>query len=229
MVVRFLQQEGQHGAGHHRYWNVMEAQGYHIRGFVHAVDAFLYGFLEPITPLPARLSMVAAVEHVNAFLGHEFLSQDILNDADPDLRVLFEWHFAEEIEHKHVAFDVLQRLWSSYVLRLLGAALVLPMFYLLMTIGMLYLLHQDRQLTARITWREFSQHLFSRDHMARHTLSHIGAYLRPDFHPWQLDDSALARRVIDRDGASPEPRLRAIVGAATEQPVPHANANTVGT
>jgi uncharacterized protein len=213
MVARFLQQEGQHGAGHHRYWRVMEAQGYRIRGFVRTVDAFLYRFLEPITPLPMRLSMVACVEHVNAYLGHEFLAQDILKDADPDLRTLFEWHFAEEIEHKHVAFDVLQQLWGSYALRLLGAALVLPLFYLLMTFGMFYLLRQDGLLTSRTAWREFRQHLFSRDHMARRTCVHIGAYLRPRFHPWQLDDSDLARRVVERDWISPTPRLIAVPAA----------------
>jgi len=71
------------------------------------------------------MAMVSCVEHVNAYLGHEFLAQRMLEDADPDLRVLFEWHFAEEIEHKHVAYDVMQHLWPSYVLRLLGALMCL--------------------------------------------------------------------------------------------------------
>lgn len=217
-VTRFLQQEGQHGAAHHRCWAVLEAQGYRFRGLVRAVDAFLYRFLEPVTPLPVRLSMVSCVEHVNAYLGHEFLAQRILEDADPDLRMLFEWHFAEEIEHKHVAFDVLQQLWPSYPLRLLGAALVLPLFYLLTSAGMVYLLHQDRLLTSRATWRRFAEHLFSRHHMVRRSLRHVGSYLRPGFHPWQLEDGELARRVIERDGASPLPRLRRIPVPAGGEP-----------
>ena len=220
MVTRFLHQEGQHGAGHHRYWAVMEAQGYRFRGFLRGIEGFLYGFLEPITPLPMRLSMVSCVEHVNAYLGHEFLAQRILEDADPDLRVLFEWHFAEEIEHKHVAIDVLQQLWPSYALRLLGAALVLPLFYLLTTVGMLYLLYQDGLLTSRATWRGFRQHLFSRHHMVRRTLRHIAAYLHPRFHPWQLDDSDLARRMVEGDRTSSTPRLHDIpVPASTERGV----------
>ncbi|GAB3359489.1 metal-dependent hydrolase [Lysobacter tyrosinilyticus] len=222
MVMRFLQQEGQHGAGHHRFWAVLEAQGYRFRGFVRGTDAVLYRFLEPITPLPMRLAMVSCVEHVNAYLGHEFLAQRMLEGADPDLRVLFEWHFAEEIEHKHVAYDVMQQLWPSYVLRLLGAALVLPLFYLLMTAGMLYLLHQDRLLTSRSVWRGFGRHLFSGHHMVRRSLAHIGSYLRPGFHPWQLDDSALARGVVEVDRASATPRLRDIPVPAKTESAAHA-------
>lgn len=229
MVTRFLQQEGQHGAGHHRYWAVMEAQGYRFRGLVRATDAFLYRFLEPITPLPMRLSMVSCVEHVNAYLGHEFLAQNILEDADPDLRVLFEWHFAEEIEHKHVAFEVLQQLWPNYLLRLLGAALVLPLFYVLTTAGMVYLLHQDRLLTSRATWRRFREHLFSRHHMARRSLGHIVSYLRPGFHPWQLDDGELARRVVEGDSTSPMPRLREIQTSAAAQPAARDDARAAET
>jgi predicted metal-dependent hydrolase len=75
---------------------------------------------------------------------------------------------------------------------------------------MMYLLHQDRLLTSRSTWRKFREHLFSRHHMARRSLGHIANYLRPNFHPWQLDDSDLAKRVVERDEESPQPRLREI-------------------
>lgn len=197
-VEQFMQQEGQHGAGHHRYWRVLESQGYRITGFHTRIDYFLYRVFEPITPLKVRLAMVACVEYVNAYLGHEFLAQAILKEADPDLRALFEWHFAEEIEHKHVAYDTLQAVAPSYPLRILGALLVLPMFYALMTAGTVYLLSQDRLLHKRDTWASLRRHLFSRHHMLRRTCGHMLAYLRPRFHPWQLDDRHLAQAVIDR-------------------------------
>ncbi|HEY0660591.1 MAG TPA: metal-dependent hydrolase [Lysobacter sp.] len=208
MVAQFLLQEGQHGAGHHRYWQTLEAQGYRIGSFQRPVDAFLYRFLEPITPLRLRIAMVACVEHVNAYLGHEFLEQDLLRDADPDLRALFEWHFAEEIEHKHVVFDVLQMQPGGYLLRVLAAGLVLPLFYLLMTAGAFHLLRQDGLLLRRATWRSLREHLFSGHHMARRTCRYIFDYLRPGFHPWQLDDRQLAQRVIDRYSAPEAPLLR---------------------
>jgi predicted metal-dependent hydrolase len=177
------------------------------------VDGLLYKVLEPITPLWLRISMVSCVEHVNAYMAHEFLGQDLLREATPELRALFEWHFAEEIEHKHVVFEVLQTLPMRYPLRLLGALLVLPLFYALQAAGAAYFLRQDRALLARGTWSRLRAHLFGRDHMLRRTLGHVLAYLRPGFHPWQLDDAALARRVIERYTAPDVPVLKPLPGS----------------
>lgn len=215
MVTQFLLQEGQHGAGHYRCWRMLEAQGYRFLGFQKPVDFFLYRLLEPVTPLRLRLAMVACVEHVNAYLGHEFLAQDLLADATPELRALFEWHFAEEIEHKHVVFDVLGTLRASWPLRVLAALLALPLFYLLMSAGTVHLLRQDRLLWHRNTWRCLRRHLFARDHMLRRTLGHVVDYLRPGFHPWQHDDSELARAAIARH-SSPQ--------AAVLRPLPRTEA-----
>lgn len=213
MVEQFMRQEGQHGVGHRRFWRVLESQGYRIAGFQSRVDGFLYKVLEPLTPFKLRLSMVACIEHVNAYLGHEFLAQRILEDAQPELRALFEWHFAEEIEHKHVAYDVLALIAPSYALRLLGAVLVLPLFYALLAFGTLALMVQDRSLFQRSAWTSLRQLLFSRHHMARRTCSHLFAYLRPRFHPWQLDDRRLAQTAIDRHSSPQPPMLRPLAAA----------------
>ena len=210
MARLFMRQEGQHGAGHHRYWAVLKAQGYRIAGFQSTVDGLLYKVMEPLTPLKLRLSMVACVEHVNAYIGHEFLRQRILADAVPELRALFEWHFAEEIEHKHVAYEVLGKIAPAYPLRLLGAVVVLPMFYGLTTLGMIWFLAQDGALLTVGTWRALGRHLFGRHRMAARTCGHIAAYLRPGFEPWQLQDRPLATEVVERyssDRAGP-PVLR---------------------
>ena len=213
-IMHFSHQEGQHGAGHVRYWRILEKQGYRIRGFHQKVDFLLYRVIERITPFKLRLSLVSCVEHVNAFIGHEFLAQEILKDADPSLRALFEWHFAEEIEHKSVAFDVLQRLAPSYLLRLLGAIMVLPLFYLLTTCGTFYLLFQDKLLRKGTTWRLFREHLWRRHHLARRTLHHIGAYLRPSFHPSQLRDENLATEALARYSTPENPLLQPQTRAA---------------
>lgn len=186
MVAQFMRQEGQHGLGHRRFWRVLESQGYRIVGFQSRVDGFLYNILESLTPFKLRLSMVACIEHVNAYLGHEFLAQRILEDAQPELRALFEWHFAEETEHKHVAYDVLTLVAPGYGLRLLGAALVLPLFYGLITFGAFRLMAQDGPLFERNAWSSLGRHLFWRHHMARRTCLYLLAYLGPRFHPWQL-------------------------------------------
>ncbi len=50
-----------------------------------------------------------------------------LSDADPHVLALLSWHGAEEIEHKAVAFDVLQAIAPSYALRVVGFLAALAM------------------------------------------------------------------------------------------------------
>jgi uncharacterized protein len=200
-VVAFSMQEGQHGVGHRRCWSLLSQQGYRFRGYAHWVDKLAYGFVEHALPLRVAVAMVACIEYANAYLGHEFLSQRILRDAHPDMRALFEWHFAEEIEHKGVSYDVMQAVAPGYVTRVVGVLLTLPLFYLLMTAGAISFMVQDGSLWRASTWRAAWRHLVSRDRMIARTLGHVINYLRPSFHPWQVDDRALAEETIARIGA----------------------------
>lgn len=221
-AVAFIHQEAEHGVAHKRYWRNLDQQGYRFRTFERLVDKLTFRMVERILPISLRISMVSCVEHVNAYFAHEFLSQDMLRDAHPEVRALMEWHFAEEIEHKRVSFDVMQAVTPSYAVRLLGLALTLPLFYGLMTFGMMRFLQQDKRLFDRSTWRQFLHHLGAGNHMLVRTLKHVLAYARPSFHPSQLDDAALAKTVIQRyssearDWLEPANRGR----AAAESPRP---------
>lgn len=194
----FIHQEAEHGSAHKRYWRNLEQQGYSFRGFERLVDRLTFRTLEKIAPLSLRLSMVSCVEHINAFLAHEFLAQDILADAHAEMRALMEWHFAEEIEHKHVSFDVLRAAAPGYGIRLLGLVATAPLFYAILSFGMLRFLSQDRRLFQRSTWRQLRHHLGDGHRMLAHTLKHLWAYAQPGFNPRDLDDGSLAQAVIER-------------------------------
>lgn len=196
----FIHQEAQHGVAHKRFWRVLDSQGYRFRWMDAFADRAIFRITERIAPLAMRMSIVSCVEHINAYLAHEFLRQRILADARPEVRAMIEWHFAEEIEHKAVAYDVLTALWPSYILRLLGWMLTVALFYGLTTAGMCVLLLQDGGFWKLGTWRNFVAHLGARHGMLRRTLRHLFDYLRPSFHPSQLDDAALAEDVIARYG-----------------------------
>lgn len=197
-AIAFIHQEAEHGVAHKRYWRNLDQQGYRFRTFERWVDKLTFRLIERIAPLSLRTSMVSCVEHVNAFLAHEFLSQDVLRDAHPEVRALMEWHFAEEIEHKRVAFDVMQAVAPSYAMRIFGLVTTLPLFYGLMTVGMMRFLSQEGRLFRWSIWRQFLHHLGAGNHMLVRTLKHVLAYARPSFHPSALEDAALAQAVIDR-------------------------------
>lgn len=197
-AAAFIHQEAEHGVAHKRYWRTMDRQGYRFRGFERAVDRLTFRMVERIAPLSIRVSMVSCVEHINAYMAHEFLSQQILAGAHPEVRALLEWHFAEEIEHKQVAFDVLRVIAPNYGIRLLGLGLAAPLFYAILTFGMLRFLAQNKRLWRLSTWSGLLHHLGGGHHMLGRTLKHLWAYARPSFHPSQLDDAALAKAVIER-------------------------------
>lgn len=194
----FIHQEAEHGVAHKRFWRVLDAHGYRYRRLERLVDAAMFRLTERIAPLSLRMSMVSCIEHINAFMAHEFLRQGILADAHPVARAMQEWHFAEEIEHKAVSFDVLRAVSPGYGMRLAGWLSTSVLFYMLMTVGMLLFLAQKGALWRASTWRGLWRHFGPGHSMAWRTLGHLSAYLRPSFHPSQLDDRALAEAVIAR-------------------------------
>jgi predicted metal-dependent hydrolase len=204
-IDRFVRQEAQHGAAHHAALPLLEGMGYRFRSAARVVNGVVFGIAENLLPLRIRMSMVSCVEYVNAYLGHEVLSQNMLADSDPTLRALYEWHFGEEIEHRAVAFDVLQAVGPSYALRLLGAALTLPLFYALLALGALWFGAQDGSLFRAAWWKGAWRHLFGRHRMLWRTLGHLGAYLDPRFHPRMRLDDTLAAAVMQRWNAHLQP------------------------
>lgn len=204
----FIRQEAQHGVAHKRYWGNLDAQGYAYRGIERVVDRGIFGVMDRVAPLWLRVSLVSCVEHINAFLGFEFLTQSILAHADPRVRDLMEWHFAEEIEHRAVAFDLLQAISPRYPVRLLGAVMTSLLFYLLLAGLAASLLAQDRLVWRRATWRQLAHHLGAGHDMARRTLGHLGQYLRAGFHPCHLSGAdVLAATVLARQAATVPPSI----------------------
>lgn len=200
-VHAFLRQESLHGIAHQKYWHTLAAHGIDGSAFVKAADWLLYRLAEPLQPRRLRVSIVAAIEHLNAVWAHAFLARDLLRDADPELRRLFYWHFAEEIEHKAVAHDVLAALYPGYLSRLAGALIAIPTFYLLMLSGLVHLLWRDRAAWGGHWLRDLGALLF-RQRFLGDNLREVWRYLRPGFTPWALDDYALARAALREHAAA---------------------------
>ena len=216
-VREFSRQEGQHGVAHRRDWQRLAANGYRYTGFVKFADKAAFAVVEHVAPLPLRVAIVSCVEHLNAAIGHEYLARDLMHGVDPSVRSLFEWHFAEEIEHKAVAFDVLETFRGAYALRVLGTLLVVPLFYALMAAGAAMLCVQDGSARRLSTWTGWFAHAFGKRGTAWRMARHLASYLSPRFRPWQLDDRHLAEAAIAR-----WPNLVTVTPAAAPQPMPAA-------
>jgi hypothetical protein len=190
-VKGFYGQEGRHAGTHEKHMDVLRAQGFEIDRFLAVYKKIAFDLIEPLSPPALRLSVTVALEHYTALLADNALRDGFLATADPTMKALLLWHAAEEIEHRSVAFDVLQRVQPSYPLRVAGMALATALLVGFWTAAALVLLRQDEGLgpDAFAQWRAVRE----RNPIGRKVFARgIREYLARDFHPAQNDLDALA-------------------------------------
>lgn len=200
-IRAFAGQEGQHARQHERFFVVLEQQGYRLgpmlRPFRKLVRASRY------LPRGLRLAITAGAEHYTATMAALLLEHDMLGNCDATIRDLMEWHAVEEIEHKHVAYDVLTTVYRrNYPLRIFGFVVATLLITGLTGAGLRMLLRQDGR-ARRLSRAEYER--------ARRGLAHenelsfrrklrraLLRYLAPGFHPNQKDDRPLLERFVPR-------------------------------
>lgn len=203
-VRGFYAQEGRHAQAHEQLFDAMRADGLSIDVFLQVYRRLAYGLIEPLASPELRLSATAALEHFTATLAEGALRDRVLDAAHPAMRDLLLWHSAEEIEHKSVAFDVLQRINPSYPLRMAGLVMATATLGGFWVAATAMLLAQDGALKPD-TWRELREAERTTGRARRSLgrdvfLAGIRAYARRDFHPTQIDNEGLARDFLAEAG-----------------------------
>ena len=183
-LERVFFQEASHSREHQRVLEAMSANGLGLEIFRKLVEWLSYHLLEPLTPLKLRLATAAAIEHHNAVIATFFLNQEMLRGVrSGELRRLFVWHFAEEIEHKETVFKVLQSISRSWLVRILGLFLSFTTFLCYLAIGALLLLFKTRAVLTRDFWVEVLNPEPIRKGLFAALVKESLRYLRPKFCP----------------------------------------------
>ncbi|OUY08559.1 metal-dependent hydrolase [Acinetobacter populi] len=108
-VADFIRQEAQHGIAHEKMNQLMQAQGMPVDQFTALLKRIFRFELSKRSP-QYNIAMTAAAEHLTALMADTFYRhQATLQDAHPFVRALLAWHAIEEMEHRDVAFDVMQQ------------------------------------------------------------------------------------------------------------------------
>lgn len=108
-VKEFTQQEAQHGIAHTKFNDLMAFHGAPMDRIIKEHTALLYKDHENVSA-EFKLAITAACEHFTALLGESFFTKaEVTEGIDPRMRALFAWHAIEEMEHRSVAFDVMQK------------------------------------------------------------------------------------------------------------------------
>jgi predicted metal-dependent hydrolase len=193
----FIAQEVQHGREHERFFDILEAQGFGLAPFLKLYQRVAFGLIEPACSPKLRLAVTAAVEHYTAAFAEEALCYWLPRArAHPVMADLYRWHALEEIEHKSVAYDVLQAVAPGYARRLAGLLIATTTLGGFWFLGTAALLRMDRQARPRKLLHQLRHgemlKVLSRGTMGRAFVR----YLRPGFHPSQIPHEELARQAL---------------------------------
>lgn len=193
-IKHFTLQEGQHSQVHIEYNRRIGRQGIKVDQIEAAHKAVIAWEREHFSS-EFTLAETAAAEHMTALMAHFFLNnRDVFAEADPRIRAVFFWHAIEEIEHKAVAFDVMQRIanvgYFRRILAMLFISFVFPLHTFLIMRNMLkrdgFSFGERAKLWARGLWWLYSP----RDGVFTRMLRHYVAYYRPSYHPWDHGETA---------------------------------------
>lgn len=203
-VREFTYQEGQHGQVHAAYNARIARQGVAVDRIVAQEKRILAGLRRHL-PASYTIAHTAAVEHMTAIMAHSFMCHpEVFEDADERMRALYVWHGVEEIEHKAVAFEVMQKVAGvGYFVRALSMLYVSLVFPLHTFLIMRHMFKVDGVKNRFSTWWRGLRWLYGRRGIMTRLLPHYLAYYRPGFHPWQegqMASYATWREVFDRSG-----------------------------
>lgn len=203
----FMGQEGNHARTHQSFASVLRAQGFEVDRIVDFVERDFQRHSR-ILPLRIQIALISATEQYTAALGRWVFESHVFDGADPELRDLFLWHSAEEIEHKCVAFDVREATTPGYVRRVVPLLFVTAGLVSMWSFIALYLAYQDPETTLGAVVRDLRR-------ARREGKAPFGAiargffqYLKPSFHPSEDDDMQYAREYL-----ATSPAVRALAAA----------------
>ena len=192
-ISGFIGQEAMHSLEHQAF-NDLIAEGKYDDIVKHALavtNKLLAGARKYMSKRQ-QLAATAGLEHFTAILADAILRRpDLIEKMAPEVRDLWVWHAIEETEHKAVAYDLYNDVNGSYLERqraFLSSTVYLIGYSSFFTWQMLKRdnVHKKPLTLAKGLWKGFGY---------KGVISSIIpawlTYLKPGFHPWDDDNSAL--------------------------------------
>jgi predicted metal-dependent hydrolase len=196
-IQGFIGQETMHATQHEKLWELLRSQGYNLDPVIFFVEKVAFDWLEKALPDKINYALVAGLEHFTAMFGEiYFENPELVQQMHPEMRRLFEWHAAEEIEHKAVAYDQLLAIDDSYALRTGVMNVAVVGFYMVTLLNTLYFMAQDKSLYNPKEWSMMYDVFFGKYDLARKTFVKFLEYYKPDFHPWDNQNYHLAQPTL---------------------------------
>lgn len=185
-VQGFIGQEATHRRIHALFNGHLEQQGFVNKIAVRSANRIKANAHQNVRQ---QLAATAATEHFTDIFADWLLSHsEIFEGTEPRLKTMWQWHAAEEAEHRCTAFDVYKALGGNEEWRIRIFHYVTFTFLtdvMLQTINNLW---HDGSLFKLSTWKSGYQLLLSKDGLLRSNVAHWRAYKAADFHPMNQSD-----------------------------------------
>ena len=191
-VQAFIGQEAMHGREHDDYNEAVAASGLPVD----RQEQFVVRVLKLARQLPPSMQLGAtiALEHYTAIMADGLLRDpELIKDAEPNMKALWNWHAMEETEHKAVAFDVYRTVMGktpqAYAIRVITMALATVIFWSLVYPFFVQNVYKAGKATDVRGWWTSFQYQFGKIGFMRKLIPAYLDYFKPGFHPWDHDNS----------------------------------------
>ncbi|WP_067701639.1 metal-dependent hydrolase [Nocardia jejuensis] len=195
-VAGFIGQEAVHGQQHRALNDQLIEMGFPIvRAFTFEPGARRERALitvENLVPRQVHLAVTALAEHYTSTLAARVLGSEAIQDipGDPEVWNLLNWHAFEELEHKSVAFDVYRATGGSETVRIVLMAGTYALTIPVVSLGVAASILSDPRSWRPIKVMRQSIRLY-RGPIVKGLMKEIRPYMRPGFHPDDVDTAAL--------------------------------------
>ena len=176
----------------HRHIHALFNRHLETLGFTNEIEGRAQRRVSAISnrDLRIHLAATAATEHFTAIFADWILRHpEVLAGAEPRLQTLWQWHSAEESEHRSTAFNIYGAAGGNHEWRVRVFKVVTFHFLTDILRQTVRNLWHDGSLFKLSTWRSAWTTLLARDGLIRGNVGAWKDYLAPDFHPDQHDDT----------------------------------------
>lgn len=194
-VKAFCGQEAMHGRGHRTLNEGLDRLGYRTAA-VERHSTRVFDALHRLRPRTLPLAVTAAAEHLTGIFAEATLGDESTRETlfpDPHVQPLITWHALEELEHKNVAFDVLARSGSGYVVRVAGWMITVSVLATTVVLETAVGVARDRKNIGRAELRTHVRNRQRQRLVSPWAARRLLRYLRPGFHPDDMDTEGLVQ------------------------------------
>lgn len=198
-ISGFIGQEAMHSLEHVSMNHMLEAKGLPAL----RAEKFTLGLLNLarriLTPRQ-QLAVTVALEHFTGIIANRLLTDtDTMSNIANEMRPIWMWHAIEETEHKAVAFDLYKRVpGNNYAERVTFQVLASVILAAVVAAFQVQFMARDKQLLNFRSWAFGLNKLFGRKGILSGLTRDYLDFFKPDFHPWDHENSALVAYWRDR-------------------------------